>query len=184
MKKQKHRLLFIDRDGVINVDPMGDYIKRWEDFRFEKGVLKALKDFIKLGLEIVIVSNQAGIGDGVYPEAALWKIHRRMLEEFKKQGIRIRSSHYCLHGKNEGCACRKPQIGLFKEAVKGVAYDPAQTFFIGDKATDMEAGKRFGIKTIFVRTGHGKIDEPKLQGDLKPDYKVDALPDVVELLRP
>jgi len=106
-----------------------------------------------------------------------------MMEVFEAHGINIRSFHYCLHGKQAGCSCRKPEVGLFKEAVQGIAYNQNETFFIGDKATDVEAGKKFGVKTIFVRTGHGKTDEVKLQGVLKPDYAVDTLMDAVEILR-
>ncbi len=182
MPDKNRRIVFIDRDGVINVDPIGDYIKSWDDFHFEKGALSALKAIADAGFEIILISNQAGIGDGVYPESALWDIHNHMLDEFKKQGIRILSTHYCLHGKQAGCKCRKPETGLFEEATRNLNYDPKKTFFIGDKATDVEAGKRFGLRTIFVRTGHGKYDEPKLTPALKPDFVVNALPDAVSLL--
>ncbi len=178
------KIIFIDRDGVINVDPIGDYVKKWEDFKFEEGALAALKKMCDRGFEIILISNQAGIGDGVYPESALWDIHEKMLQVFREHKIKIFSTQYCLHGKNAGCACRKPQIGLFKEAVKGISYDPAKTFFIGDKVSDMEAGKRFGIRTIFVRTGHGTHDEPKLKGDLRPDFIANNLNDAAELLAP
>ena len=177
-----NKIVFIDRDGVINVDPIGDYVKTWDDFRFEEGVLEALQKINQLGFEIILISNQAGIGDGVYPESALWDIQKKMLQQFKNHRIKIRSSHYCLHGKEAGCKCRKPEIGLFQEAVKNLTYDPQKTFFIGDKATDVEAGKRFGIKTIFVRTGHGKFDEPKLTAQLQPDYRVNRLMETVEVL--
>lgn len=177
-----NRLVFMDRDGVINVDPIGDYVKSWAEFRFEAGVLEALKAIRDLGFEIILISNQAGVGDGIFPESALWEVHRRMMQEFQKQGIPIRSTHYCLHGKDAGCRCRKPEIGLFKEAVQGLTYDPQKTFFIGDKATDMESGKRFGIRTIFVRTGHGRREEPKLRGPLAPDYRVERLSDAVKIL--
>lgn len=176
-------IVFIDRDGVINVDPIGDYVKSWAEFRFEDGVLEALRAITDLGIEIILISNQAGVGDGVYSESALRDIQEKMLQVFEKHGIRIRSSHYCLHGKRAGCKCRKPEIGLFQEAVKGISYEPKQTYFIGDKATDVEAGKRFGIKTIFVRTGHGKNDEAKLKGSLLPDVIVDKLQDAVEVLK-
>ncbi len=178
----KNKVVFIDRDGVINVDPM-DYITRWEDFRFEKGALESLKKLTELGYEIIVISNQAGIGDGVYPEASLWDIHEKMLGEFRRHGIRIRSAHYCLHGKEAGCGCRKPETGLFEEAVRGLEFDRSQTYFIGDKVSDVEAGKRFGLRTIFVRTGHGREDEAKLGGRNVPDHIVDALPDAVALLK-
>lgn len=176
------KIAFIDRDGVINVDPIGSYITRWEDFRFEKGVLETLQKIQALGYELIIISNQAGIGDGVYPESALWEIHKNMLKEFEKAGIRIRSSHFCSHGKEAGCKCRKPEIGLFQEAVKGLNFDKTKSFFIGDKATDVEAGKRFGVKTIFVRTGHGRFDEPLLKGSRVPDFRINQISEVVAIL--
>lgn len=181
--KTVKRVIFIDRDGVINVDPIGDYIKSWDQFRFEAGALAALKKISDLGYDIILISNQAGIGDGVYPESALWEIHDKMLAEFKKHGIRVHSSYFCLHGKEAGCGCRKPKTGLFEQAAQAIHFDRAKTFFIGDKATDVEAGKKFGLKTIMVRTGHGRMDEPKLGPALKPDHIVDALNNAVPLLK-
>lgn len=177
-----HKLLFIDRDGVINVDLIGDYIKRPQEFRFEAGVLPTLKALASRGYQIIIISNQAGVGDGVFSAKALEEVHQHMLNEFKQHGIQIYATHYCLHGKEEGCGCRKPETGLFEKAVEGLQYDPKATYFIGDKATDVEAGRRFGIRTLFVRTGHGPHDEPKLKGKLKPDFIVDSLPDVLSIL--
>src|SRR3989338_7443009 len=94
--KTVRRVIFIDRDGVINVDPIGDYIKSWDQFQFEAGALAALKKISDLGYDIILISNQAGIGDGVYPESALWEIHDKMLAEFKRRGIRVHSSFFCL----------------------------------------------------------------------------------------
>lgn len=182
MKESK--ILFIDRDGVINVDPIGDYIKTWKDFRFETGVLKVLKKISDAGYELVIISNQAGIGDGIYPESALWDIHQNMLRVFSEQGIRVRGAYYCLHGKEEGCRCRKPQTGLFEKAASEISFNRAQTYFVGDKASDMEAGKRFGLKTIFVRTGHGRYDEPKLNASIQPDYLINNLSEILPILCP
>ncbi len=176
------KLLFIDRDGVINVDLIGDYIKSPREFRFEEGVLTTLKALSDRGYQLIIISNQAGVGDGVFTEAALQEVHQHMLAQFKRHGIKIHATHYCLHGKEDGCSCRKPEIGLFQKAVEGLKYDPKATYFIGDKATDMEAGRRFGILTLFVRTGHGPQDEAKLKGKLKPDFIVDRLPDVLSIL--
>ena len=178
--KKISKIVFIDRDGVINVDPIGDYVKTWKDFRFEQGVLPALKNLTVRGYKIILISNQAGIGDGVYPESALWEIHRKMLVEFKKRGIKILASHFCLHGKQAGCKCRKPETGLFKKAVKGIRFDRKNTFFIGDKVTDVAAGKRFKIRTILVRTGHGKSDESRLTPKLQPDFIVNRLSDAIK----
>jgi D-glycero-D-manno-heptose 1,7-bisphosphate phosphatase len=180
---EENRVIFIDRDGVINIDPIGDYIKSWKDFQFEPGALEALRLLTQREYHIIVISNQAGIGDGLYTEAALRDIHRNMVVEFEKNGISIRSAHYCMHGKEAGCKCRKPEIGLFEDAARGLPFVKEKTYFIGDKKTDMEAGKRFGIKTIFVRTGHGKTDEAKLTKTSKPDILADNLLQAVQNLK-
>lgn len=177
---KENKIIFIDRDGVINVDPIGDYVKSWDKFKFEAGALEALRRLTFKGYQIIIISNQAGIGDGLYTQSDLSDIHRHMAEEFEKNKIEIRSAHYCLHGKEAGCTCRKPQTGLFEDATHGLPFLKDKTYFIGDKKTDMEAGKRFGLKTIFVRTGHGQADEAKLGADLKPDIIANNLSDAVQ----
>lgn len=178
----ENRIVFVDRDGVINVDPIGDYVKRWADFKFEKNAMEALKEISRKDYEIIIISNQAGIGDHVYPEAALREIHENMVKELESNGIHIRSAHYCLHGKTAGCHCRKPETGLFEDATKGLNFLKAKTYLIGDKATDVEGGKRFGIKTIMVRTGHGAADEKKLKIPYFPDHIVDSIADAAGIL--
>ena len=174
--------VFIDRDGVINVDLMGDYVKSWDEFRFEQGAVEALKLLTQRGYDILIISNQAGIGDGVFPESQLWDTHRNMLETLSLEGVKITDAFFCLHGKKAGCKCRKPETGLFEQAAKAYQFDTAATFFIGDKATDMEAGRRFGLKTLFVRTGHGLEDEPRLDETSTPDLRADNLLEAVKML--
>ncbi len=176
------KVIFIDRDGVINVDPIGDYIKRWEDFRFEEGALQALKTFSDRGYEIIVISNQAGIGDGVYPESALHDIHKNMMRVFSEKGIHARKAYYCHHGKQAGCKCRKPEIGLFEKAAGDYRFDRSQTFFIGDKITDVQAGRRFGLKTIMVLTGHGKLEISQAVGESKPDFQAQSLADAVRFV--
>lgn len=168
-----NRVIFVDRDGVINVDLIGDYIKSWNEFRFEAEAEEALRLLSDHGYEVIIISNQAGVGDGIFPESALKDVHSKMISTLEKQGIKIRSAYYCLHGKDEGCRCRKPELGLFEAAAKTIPFLKNKTYFIGDKKTDIEAGKRFGLKTAFVRTGHGKADEAKLTADCRPDITAD-----------
>jgi histidinol-phosphate phosphatase family protein len=178
---KKRRVVFIDRDGVINVDPIEDYVKRWEDFRFHDGVLEGLRRLSEADFKIILISNQAGVGDGVYPEKALWDIHHKMLDVFQMEGIHIYSSYYCLHGKEAGCECRKPKTGLFRKAGQnGLVFDRGQTYFVGDKSTDVEAGKSFGLRTILVRTGHGRGHEAACAGALKPDAIVDNFQQAVD----
>lgn len=176
------KVVLIDRDGVINVDLMGDYVKSVEEFAFESGAIEAMRLLNDAGYKIVIISNQAGIGDGVFTQNALDDVQQHMLSELNKNGVHVAATFYCLHGKNEGCGCRKPATGLFEQAEKQIAFNSADTFFIGDKATDIQAGKAYGLKTLFVRTGHGVDDEGKLTGELIPDIKAENLLEGVRLL--
>ena len=180
--KQADQVVFIDRDGVINEDPIGDYVKRWEDFRFMPGVLTALKQLIEAGFKIIIISNQAGVGDGEYTEDALNDITDKMKMELRKNGILVHKIYYCLHGKNAGCDCRKPKTGLFERAARDIAFHPAETYFIGDKLTDVQAGKNFGLKTIFVLTGHGTVDQHKLQKNAQPEKILPSLKEAVNYI--
>jgi len=174
------KIVFIDRDGVINVD-LGGYVTRPEDFRFEKGAVEALKKFVLKGYRIIVISNQAGIGDGVFTEEALKAVQQFMERSLQKENVTIERAYYCLHGKQAGCLCRKPKTGLFEKAAEDFYFNPAETFFIGDKAGDIEAGKSFGLKTVLVRTGYGREDEKKLGASQKPDFTVDSLGDAADL---
>lgn len=177
------KVIFIDRDGVINVDLMGDYIKTREEFEFEAGAVEALKMFSSEGYKIVLISNQAGVGDGVFSEEALWDVHQYMLDELKNEGVEIEATHYCLCSKtDEGCDCRKPKTGMFVKAARDIAIDKSITFYIGDKATDIAAGQNFGLKTAFVRTGHGKNDESKFNSDFSPDLRADNFLEVTKMI--
>lgn len=177
------KIIFIDRDGVINVDPIGDYVKSWADFKFESGAVEGLKNIHNLGYKIIIISNQAGVGDGVYSEKALEEIHHNMVSALAARQIPILGAHYCLHGKNAGCSCRKPKTGLFEKALEGLQIDKTKTYFVGDKLTDMQAGVNFGLRTVFVRTGHGRDDEPRLKKEgIVPDIIADNLLEASKIL--
>jgi D-glycero-D-manno-heptose 1,7-bisphosphate phosphatase len=175
----KEKVIFIDRDGVINEDPIGDYIKRWEDFRLIHGTLTAFKQLRDAGFTIVIISNQAGIGDGAYPESELNTITKNMCALFKKNGVDIRGVYYCLHGKQEGCDCRKPKPGLFKIVAKDISFAPEDCYFIGDKASDIAAGHAFGLKTVLVLTGHGKMAQGQLKEAGDPEAIVPSIAEAV-----
>lgn len=181
MQKPSRKVAFIDRDGVINVD-LWKYVKTWKEFRFEKGALDALKILTDKGFHIFIISNQAGVGDGVFTEAAMWKVHEKMIAAMAKRGIVIRGARYCHHAKKAGCDCRKPKTQLLEKAVAGIELDKKRTYFVGDKLSDLEAGRNFGVRTILVRTGYGKKTEKKLTDKLRPDHIVQGLKEAVPII--
>ena len=181
MTKSARKVVFIDRDGVINVD-LWKYVETWKEFRFEKGVLDALKTLTDKGFDIFIISNQAGVGDGVFSEAAMWQVHEKMVAAMAKREIKIKGARYCTHGKKAKCDCRKPKTLLLEKAVMNLTFDRDRTFFVGDKLSDLEAGRNFGVKTILVRTGYGAKTEKKLPKDLQPTHIVDTLKEAVPFI--
>ena len=174
------KIIFIDRDGVINEDIIGDYIKRWEDFHFIPGSVEAMKKLCQAGFGIVIISNQAGIGDGIYSENVLKEITRKMLAALKKKEVEIQGVYYCLHGKEANCECRKPKTGLFKQAAHDILFELSKTYFVGDKAADVQAGKNFGLRTLFVLTGHGKNDQARLKKEEWPEQILPSLKEAAD----
>lgn len=179
-RAQTSKVVFIDRDGVINED-LFDYVKSWESFRFYEGVVDGLKRLMAADYKMILISNQAGVGDGQFPEKTHWDIHKRMVEVFENEGVRLRAAYYCLHGKKEGCECRKPKTGLFQQATKnGLVFDKSKTYFMGDKVTDIEAGKNFGLRTILILTGYGRQHEAACRGKLQPDAVVNNFKEAVD----
>ena len=174
------KAIFLDRDGVINRDPgFGDYIKSWEEFQFLPGAIEAIKKLNENGYEILVISNQAGVGRGIYSQGSLDEITRNMLREIETQGGRIKSISYCTHLPDEGCNCRKPKIGLIERATKGLDIDFKNTYFIGDSRLDVGAGRNLGSKTILLLTGKEDPDDVK-NWEIRPDVIKKDLKEAVE----
>ncbi len=179
------KIIFIDRDGVINKDPGGwtenGYVTQWEDFHFLPGSINALKKLNGAGYDIVMISNQAGVGKGYYTEKSLDDINRKMLEEIEKKGARIKKTYYCVHQPGDNCDCRKPKPGLFKQAERELGVSAAGNFFIGDGKMDIEAGAGMGMRTILVLSGKTDLEKMK-DWNLKPDYIFDDLNEATDFI--
>ena len=137
--------LLLDRDGTINVHLIGDYVKRWSEFEFIPGVLEAMPRLAKHFKHIFIVTNQRGIGKGVFTEADLADIHRHMVEEIEKAGGRIDGIYYCT-SLTESDLRRKPGRGMFDDILKDYPeVSPSKTLMVGDGDVDMEFARNCGI---------------------------------------
>jgi D-glycero-D-manno-heptose 1,7-bisphosphate phosphatase len=155
-----NKVLFIDRDGVINKEK--EYVYHPEEFEFIDGVFDALKKFNLLGYLIIIISNQAGIGRGLYTEEDFKNVSEWMLEEFRKHEVIITDIFYDPHHPVYGVGKykkdsfdRKPNPGMIFKAVKKYDIDLKNSLLVGDKLSDIEAGINAGVETLFlVRTGH------------------------------
>lgn len=164
------KVIFLDRDGTINVEK--SYLHKWEDFEFEKNAIEGLKKLKDSGYEFIVVTNQSGIGRGYYTEEDLVTLNNQMTEKLKEFGIEILECFYCPHHPEKGigkykvdCNCRKPNPGMLLEGIKKYDVDIENSFMIGDKKGDLEAGKKAGLKSILVLTGYGKKIEEEVKGN-------------------
>jgi D-glycero-D-manno-heptose 1,7-bisphosphate phosphatase len=179
---EKSKAVFLDRDGTIIED--SGYINSPEQIKFIPGSIEAIRKLNDAGYKVVIISNQAGIARGLLTEDMLQTIDKIIHRQILSGGGHIDASYYCPHHPEHGaypykqvCECRKPHPGLIKRAVRDQALELAGSFMVGDKPSDVETGQRAGVKTVFVRTGHGREEEKKLKE--KPDHSADNLAEAV-----
>ena len=161
------KVIFLDRDGVINRDPgFGGYVTSWKCFEFLPGSLKALKKLNQAGYRVIVISNQAGVSKGLYTREDLDELTQNMRKEVEAAGGRLEAVHYCLHQDSDHCDCRKPKTGMFNRATEALAVNFSETFFVGDNRRDVLAAKAIEAKSIFVLSGNTKLENL----DVKPDY--------------
>jgi len=142
-KTLSHKALFLDRDGVINIDH--GYVSKIENFEFSEGIFELLHLFIEKKYKLFIVTNQSGIGRGYYTQENFEKLTAWMLAEFKKQNITIESVHHCNHAPEELCACRKPETGMVDEILSLHNINLKNSWMIGDKQSDIDLAHNTGI---------------------------------------
>jgi len=181
------KVIFLDRDGVINRYPGdSDYVKSWSEFKFLPEVKPSLKRLNDRGFKIVIVSNQAGISKGIYAQETLDLITKNMLKELNDAKIDIAGVYYCTHREADNCPCRKPKTGLIDMAVnklknKGLEPELNQSYFIGDTIRDIETGRAAGLKTILLFSGKEKPDN-KDKWAILPDYTAKNISRAVDFI--
>lgn len=181
LSQQKKKVIFLDRDGVINYKaPEHDYIRNWSQFRFFPSVFEALRELQNMGYRFIVATNQRGIARGLLSEEDLEEIHRNMLERFQKEDIEIDAIYYCPHDHKEKCLCRKPNPGMFYKAQTELPYliDFSRSIVVGDSPTDIKAGKKLGAQTAFIRNRNGDLSMA-----LKADFTARDLRELVQLLK-
>ncbi|WP_372965599.1 D-glycero-beta-D-manno-heptose 1,7-bisphosphate 7-phosphatase [Marinobacter sp.] len=137
------KAVFLDRDGVINVDH--GYVYRKEDFEFVDGIFEVCRHFQDQGYLLIVVTNQSGIARGMYTEEQFQELTDWMVDCFKEQGVTITKVYHCPHHPDFGpedqrnCDCRKPKPGMILMGIEEFDLDPEECILIGDKGSDMEA---------------------------------------------
>jgi len=177
-----NKAVFLDRDGTI-VEDVG-YLNSPEQLQFIPGSIEAIKMLNEAGYKVVVITNQAGVARGLITEDMLQTIDKTLNKWILNGGAHLDGIYYCPHHPEYGiypykqaCECRKPHTGLIKKAEKDLEIDLSQSFMIGDKSTDIEAGKCAGTKTVFVTTGKGQKEKEKL--NKKPDHIAENLLEAV-----
>ena len=159
MDKPLQKALFLDRDGVINVEK--NYLYKIEDFEFIDGIFELCRHYQELGFIIIVVTNQSGIARNYYSEEDFQKLSQWMIVEFLKQNIVISKVYHCPHHpKISGeCSCRKPKAGMFLEAKEEFGIDMQNSIMVGDKERDVEAGLNAGVKENYLFAESGNVVE-------------------------
>ena len=160
--------VFLDRDGTLTRDH--GYTHRVADYALLPGVVKGLGRLRDAGFLLVIVTNQSGIGRGLFEEKDYRAFQAHLEADLAARGISIAGSFHCPHGPDAGCACRKPAPGLLHAARKALDLDLPASWMIGDGVRDAEAARRAGCRGALV-VGGGEPDAPLPEGTRRaPDF--------------
>lgn len=152
------KAIFLDRDGTVIIDQ--GYLKDPERVVIYPGVIEPLCEFRKAGYLLVIISNQSGIGRGMYSLSDVEKVNEKMVALFKSEGIEFDDILICPHSPEENCECRKPEPKLLIECAEKLDIDLSNSAIIGDKKSDAECGISAGCKfNIFLDNGKQPVPE-------------------------
>ncbi len=172
-KKTKTKAVFIDRDGTLIEEV--NFLHRVEDLQYFSYTDEAVKLLKDNGFLTIIVTNQSGIGRGIYTENDMHKVHEQIQNDLTEK---LDAFYFCPHLPDAGCACRKPNLGMIEAAMKDFEIDLENSWMIGDKDIDIKTGFNIQIKTALVLTGYGHTSVAIL--DREPDIIANNLLDAVK----
>lgn len=168
------RAVFLDRDGTVIEDP--GYLSDPAGVRLVPGAADALRELGDRGFRLVVISNQSGIARRLITEEQAAAVHERFVAELAGRGVCLDDVRYCPHAPDAGCACRKPLPGLLVDAADELGLDLARSFMVGDKPSDVEAGRRAGCTTILLT--------PEADGAAASDHVAADWTEVLSLVGP
>ena len=168
----KQKAIFIDRDGTLIEEV--NFLHRVEDLRYFPFTDEAVRLLKEEGFLVIVVTNQSGIGRGIYTENDMHRIHEQIQTDLTEK---LDAYYFCPHLPDENCHCRKPNLGMIELACKDFAIDLENSWVIGDKNLDVRLGKKAGIKTAMVMTGYGTNHLETLEH--KPDIVAENLIEAV-----
>lgn len=172
--------VFLDRDGTINQEK--HHLSNPDDLELLPGAVAGLRTLKRHGFLLVVVTNQSPIGRGLFDEKRLAEIHDRLAKLLRDEQVEIDGWYYCPHLPDEGCQCRKPEAGLLRQAQHDLGIDFDTSWIVGDKLSDVQAGRRAGVRTILVATGYGQQQNNLPESAECVDYFVPSLVEAAEAI--
>ena len=172
--------VFLDRDCTLNEER--GYINHLSRFELLPQAIPAIRRLNAAGLKVVVITNQSGEARGYFPPSLVDEVHASLQAQLAAGGAHLDGIYACLHGPEEGCACRKPQPALMLQAARDLNLDLSRSYTVGDRYRDVETGANAGVKGILVLTGYGLGEYEYLGGQqrVQPVHVALDLLDAVE----
>lgn len=170
--------VFLDRDGVLNEEV--HFLKYPEEVRMVEGVAEGLRALREMNFQLVVVTNQAGIGLGYITEKDFLRCNSALLRQINAAGGVLDRFYYCPHSLSEDCPCRKPRPLMIQKAAAEMNLDLERSWIIGDRDTDIECGRNAGVRPILIHTGFLKESDPCVP---EPDYRCADLREAARIIR-
>jgi len=158
--------VYLDRDGVINRN-RHDYVRKLDQWIPIDGAIEAITRLSKAGHPVVVITNQSAVARQYCIESDIEEIYRHLKNLVNSSGGLISAIRFCPHHPDDNCGCRKPRTGMIDSARMELDL-PEGGYIVGDADSDMELGRRAGLKTILVMTGRGRDQLEKIQSENLP----------------
>jgi D,D-heptose 1,7-bisphosphate phosphatase len=152
----RRRAIFLDRDGTVTIDT--GYPSDPDEVELLPGAADGLRTLRDRGWALVLVSNQSGVGRGMITPEQAQAVHDRLMVALRASGVELDGAYYCPHAPDDACECRKPRSGLLRRAAAELRLDLAGSVMVGDRQSDIEAGKEAGCTTVLLGPGEGDPD--------------------------
>lgn len=165
----------LDRDGTIVVDR--HYLADPDELEFEPGAEVGLRRMTDMGFRLVVITNQSGVARALFTLSALEEIHERLRQMMLGIGARLDGIYFCPHAPGDDCDCRKPNLGLMRQASEALGFDMSECIVIGDKDSDIEFGRRAGAITMLIGNA-----EQRLSSRPQADYVVANLTEAADII--
>ena len=170
----RRRFVLLDRDGTLIVDR--HYLASPEQVELLPGVATGLRQLRQLGLGLVVITNQSGVGRGYFALEQVEQVHQHLGQLLAAEQVPLDGIFLCPHAPDADCDCRKPRTGLVEQAARELGFEPRHCFVVGDQPCDVALGRQIGATTFLVRGETGPTDERDLP--VVPDYLVAGVGEV------